>query len=377
MKKYYSYTAILLLSFSATAQNVGIGVTNPTRAKLEVNGVAGVFSRTVAVFGSDGAGVSFQRSKPAIGFNQYRDNPSGYGIFMNYGFGAVQHFDPLTSTMTFEMMSSGNIGQTPAITRKALMLSYSGSTAIGNTDFEGSLTVNRGNHNATAYFFGSTHHSAFNLGSAENTYIRAGKDGGAVIINDIPNGKVSFTGFVGINTATPVVPMEIRQTNNMALALVEPTTFGNWDFNIDQSSGRFQLNANGATVGWFSAVDAGYGQVSDIRLKSKILELSPVLKNFMQLQPVSYKMNDEQQGESHTGFIAQDVKKLFPELVTINNDTANGYATINNLHLVNYDGIPVVTIKAIQEQQIIIDKQQLMINDLRKKLTGLKAAMEN
>src|SRR5690242_19737063 len=50
------------------SQNVGIGIDNPIRAKLEVNGAAGA---TSAIFGGEGAGISLQRSWPSVGFNQY------------------------------------------------------------------------------------------------------------------------------------------------------------------------------------------------------------------------------------------------------------------------------------------------------------------
>ena len=58
-----------LFSQPEPMSNVGIGTTTPTRAKLEVFGTGGIFSFTSAIFGSDGAGISLQRNRPAIGFN--------------------------------------------------------------------------------------------------------------------------------------------------------------------------------------------------------------------------------------------------------------------------------------------------------------------
>ena len=42
------------------SQNIGIGITNPIRAKLEVNGVAG-FGATSAIFGGDATGEKRRR----------------------------------------------------------------------------------------------------------------------------------------------------------------------------------------------------------------------------------------------------------------------------------------------------------------------------
>jgi hypothetical protein len=51
---------------------VGIGITNPTQAKLVVNGNSGRL--TNAVFGGDGTGISLQKNWPTIGYNSYRDD---------------------------------------------------------------------------------------------------------------------------------------------------------------------------------------------------------------------------------------------------------------------------------------------------------------
>ena len=66
-----------------SAQNVGVGLSNPTRAKMEVEGVAGA-GATAGLFGTGNAGISFQRNWPTIGFNQYRDvtTPGSQGRYM-------------------------------------------------------------------------------------------------------------------------------------------------------------------------------------------------------------------------------------------------------------------------------------------------------
>ena len=380
MKKWISTLLFFFFTLVLHAQNVGIGIASPTRAKLEVYGVAGS-GNTSAVFGSDAAGVSFQRGWPTIGFNQYRDNASGNGKFMAYGFGGFQHFDPATGTMGIDMMGGGQYEMSPATIKRALTFNYNGLVAVGNAWQNSSLTVDRGNSNATAYFFGTQHYSAFNFSPEQHTYIRAGLDGGTVFINDIPNAKVNMYGFVGINTATPGVPLEIRQSNGRGIALVEPSTFANWDFNVISGSSSANLYFNyggGANKGHFNSSDGSYQSVSDARLKTAIENLPSLLDKYMQLRPVTYEMiHDNSQHEQSIGFLAQEVKQQFPELVSVTKDTARSYPGIADLHMLNYEGFGVLTIKAIQEQQAIMQQQKESIENLQEKLNALKKRLQD
>lgn len=78
MDLHCSKTSFILLAFSIllstkpVGQNIGIGVSNPQKGKLEIAGALGGHT-TVLTIGSDGAGISLQRNWPTIGFNQYRD----------------------------------------------------------------------------------------------------------------------------------------------------------------------------------------------------------------------------------------------------------------------------------------------------------------
>ena len=104
---------LILLFYSAMignnvfSQNIGIGITNPVRAKLEVNGVAGA-GTTSAIFGGETTGISLQRQWPTIGFNQYRDNTIGNGKYISTGFAAIQYLDPVAGYMYIDMLGNGN-----------------------------------------------------------------------------------------------------------------------------------------------------------------------------------------------------------------------------------------------------------------------------
>jgi hypothetical protein len=256
-----------------------------------------------------------------------------------------------------------------------LTLKIPGTVTIGPSSFNAALTVSRNSGvNTTAYLLGTTHHSAFNFGTAENTYIRAGKDGGTVFINDIPGSKIAISGYVGINTATPAFPLEIRRgVGNHILSLVDPNTFNNWNFDVGNLHGSLYLRMNGIGQGYFEATDGSYVTYSDKRLKTNITALPSLLKPFMQLQPVSFEMtHDNPQHKQTIGLIAQDVKRLFPELVTVSTDTTHGYKGISDLHVIDYNGFSILAIKVIQEQQQIIKKQEQSVAVMRTRLEKLK-----
>jgi hypothetical protein len=77
---------------------------------------------------------------------------------------------------------------------------------VGLTVPTASLDVRRGNAaDGTAAFRGTTHHSHFNYGTVEDTYIRGGKDGAPVYINDAHNGNVNVVtggGGLGIGVSS-------------------------------------------------------------------------------------------------------------------------------------------------------------------------------
>ncbi|MCW3109602.1 MAG: hypothetical protein JWQ09_4108, partial [Segetibacter sp.] len=94
-----------------------------------------------------------------------------------------------------------------------------------------------------------------------------------------------------------------------------------------------------------------------------------LLNKVMQLKPVSYEMKRESNDTRKSlGFIAQDVKLLFPELVHITQGTGVGYGDISDLHMMSYSGFGVLAIKAIQEQQQIIDDLKARLEKLEKLL---------
>ena len=129
MRMIFFLAVLVVASLTTIAQNVGIGTNNPAKAKLEVHGVAGS-GATSAIFGGDGAGLSFQRNWPTIGFNQYRDATAGNGKYLSTGYAAIQYFDPGSGTMAFDFFTAGSANFTTDPGRRLLTLYRHGSIGV-------------------------------------------------------------------------------------------------------------------------------------------------------------------------------------------------------------------------------------------------------
>ena len=88
---------------------------------------------------------------------------------------------------------------------------------------------------------------------------------------------------------------------------------------------------------------------SDINLKKNIKPLGNELDKVMELQPVSYNWKSDD--SSDIGFIAQEVEKIFPEVVHT--------SKVTNLKSIDYPKLTVFLVQALQEQQKEIEQLKL------------------
>ena len=117
----------------------------------------------------------------------------------------------------------------------------------------------------------------------------------------------------------------------------------------------------------------GINQSSDRRLKKEIKPLTYGLQSIMEMEPVTYKWREGNQ-DVLIGFIAQDMEEVLPEVVQHkilsesqkNAYEAEGRVPGEDMYSMNYSEIIPVLVKAIQEQQIEIEKLKVKINSLEK-----------
>ena len=105
---------------------------------------------------------------------------------------------------------------------------------------------------------------------------------------------------------------------------------------------------------------------SDARLKANIVSLGSTLSKLLQIDGKSYTMKKDESERQKIGLLAQDIEKVFPELVSESHGVKS----------VNYQGLVPVLINALKEQQNeieILKQQQSEIDELK---TMLKTLIE-
>jgi hypothetical protein len=194
--------------------------------------------------------------------------------------------------------------------------------------------------------------------------------GNAYIINDAATKSLSFgtegttrmrindAGYVGINSTAPGMMLHIRQDiANRGLRIQHETATDYWDNGIGVTTKNYKFYYNNLFRADISSTDGAYTQSSDRRLKRDIAPLGNVLDKVMQLQPSTYQYIDNAvEDPRSTGFVAQDVEPLFPDLVR---EVDDGYKGIV------YDGFAVVSIRAIQELNEKVEQLQAELNALK------------
>ena len=131
----------------------------------------------------------------------------------------------------------------------------------------------------------------------------------------------------------------------------------------------FDLVVNGTAA---KTGGGSWSTLSDARLKIINGKYAKGLKEITSLRPVTfhYILNNPYQLDSETeqiGFIAQEVKEIFPEAVNTGQD---GYLNFN-MHPIN-----IAIINAIKEQQEVIEKQQKTIEEQQEMLNALLKRVE-
>ena len=123
-----------------------------------------------------------------------------------------------------------------------------------------------------------------------------------------------------------------------------------WDAGASpDSTPSFLFRTNGVDKAIINWTTGAYSAVSDRRLKENIIAIQYGLTEIMSLTPVTYNIIGDETQSPQIGLIAQDVLPTVPEVVSVPTDIDEGR------YAMNYAGLVPVLIKAIQEQQEIIN----------------------
>lgn len=148
---------------------------------------------------------------------------------------------------------------------------------------------------------------------------------------------------------------------------------------IDDNNSLGEAGARWATV----FATNGTINTSDFRDKENVLPLHYGINEVMKLRPVTFNWKENPQWGKKIGFIAQDVQPILSEVVQVGNlksktpvldDNGNPVPSSDKLGIYYSDIIPV-TVKAIQEQQQMIEIVKKENADLKIQLEMLKQRM--
>jgi len=181
-------------------------------------------------------------------------------------------------------------------------------------------------------------------------------------------------GNIGLGNAHPAhtltIPVTTKTSNTAAkgegIGIINRMSDNFWNIHMSDFSLRFSFN--NSLAGARIDKNGSFVQNSDIRMKTHIKDFDNVLGKLELLKAIEFIYPGDTSLEKQIGFIAQDVLPLFPELVL--KDTEDDHLGIN------YAGFSVVAIKAIQEQQEIIEMQKKEIQELKDRLFRIEQLLE-
>ncbi|UCG28104.1 MAG: tail fiber domain-containing protein, partial [Bacteroidales bacterium] len=321
----------------------------------------------------------------------------------SYGSFVVGRFNDLTSSSSTSWVATdplfivGN-GSSTSVRSNALTVLKNGNVGIGTVTPAYTLEV-EGSISANAYY-GSENNDYLEIDASENFRF---------ISNSVERMRINGSGNVGIGDSSPGEKLEV--TGNITLSaganryialpdaantliigknsggimpwgvitdaggyialrvdgLVTKSLYikddGNVGVGTSTPSQKFTVY-NGTTTGTYTT--SGWQHSSDRRLKTDIRPIQTSLDRVLMLQGISFNWKANS-GKREYGFIAQDVVKVFPEIVSKDRD---GYYSIA------YGNFAPLLVEAIKEQQEIIVAQQSEIEELKTLMKELLEKMD-
>jgi len=315
----------------------------------------------------------------AIGFNALLTNTTGNGntasgyetlLFNSTGFyNTASGYDALSRNIT----GSDNT----AIGAFALFLNSGGvyNTAIGAS----ALSGNTGGYNntasgATALYSNTTgtNNTADGVGALYNNTTGGNNTAlgyAALYSNTTGLGNIALGNVAGVNIVTG--------SNNIDIA--NP---GQYDESNTIRLGQFQTSAfiagiRGTQTGLGNAVAVyidGNGQLgtlsSSARFKEDIRDMAGYSRGILDLRPVTYHYKEPPADDAkplESGLIAEEVAKIYPDLVTYDRD--------GQLETVQYHKLTPMLLNELQRQQRTLDAQAKQLAGVKAENQALRAAV--
>mgnify|MGYP006200012283 FL=1 len=288
-------------------------------------------------------------------------------------------------------LSRGTAGQIMQTDGSGNVTWQSASTALGS-NFWG--TSGNSGTNATTNFIGTTDNQ-------DLVFKRNNINSGAIRLTNSTYGVESGINITtaGRNTAIGSNSLHSNVSASYSTALGANAFYsGNFsnsvaigDASVISANNQIRMGDAGVTsIGGF----ANWTNVSDKRFKKNVQENVPGLSFITKLKPVTYSLDldaihgylktpdnirkpeteTEKKQEIQTGFIAQDVEKAANEL-GFEFSGVDKPKNNQDYYGLRYAEFVVPLVKAVQEQQQIIEQQQVKINSLEERLAKIEALL--
>ena len=335
--------------------NLGLGVT-PTSGWLS--------SRKVFQFGATGS-VANNSGNTLLGDNYYTDSTptnrylttaastlyqqtSGTHVWYNAPSGTAGNAITFTQAMTLDASGNLMVGTTTPSANSKLTLSGAGITIAGG----------RG--------------STYALNWADWSVYNSSSGNALVFDNGTERARIDSSGTFSVSQSNNAVSMSLLNTSaslaSNVLSIYPNRNTSNGTYNligagVNGVGNRFVV----ADSGNVTNTNNSYGAISDIKLKENIVDATPKLAGLMQVKVRNYNMigNTTKQ----IGVVAQELETVFPAMVDESPDRdAEGNDLGTTTKSVKYSVFVPMLIKAIQEQQAIIESMRTEIDALKAKV---------
>jgi Chaperone of endosialidase len=245
------------------------------------------------------------------------------------------------NTITFENGYTSTDAGTSVVGQVAAIAGYTENPNTTNA------SDNRYNGLAFYTFSVPTNTSFADTPTISLLYHNVGIGAYATDIKNVTEGRLQITGF----------------SNGDQLSLRHPSSINlKWGLYVSSIDSSLNFYSNGSLRANIDRVTGVYTALSDRNRKSNVKPLSPVLETIRQLPVYSYNYADSKDDDRRViGLMAQDVQPHFPELVyqRYDRDISKPVLTMD------YSGFGVLAIKAIQEQQKIIEELKEQVKLLK------------
>jgi hypothetical protein len=277
---------------------------------------------------------------------------------------------------------SGTAGNAISFTQ-AMTLDASGNLVLGNTSALGKLDVGlSGTSRRLLVTFDDSLVTVKSANNAANPEVLrfVGEDvrfstGGTG--SGTERARIDSSGNLLVGTTSNPVSDKAVIAGNLGIAT------GN-QINFTPSAGTIEFvnRASGGarTFSWFyQSGGAGspatlstsgvWTNASDVRGKENITDIGYGLSTVSALKPRQYDVKSD--GSHRVGFVAQELIEHIPEVVHVSMTDKEG----SDWYGVDYGSITAVLVKAIQEQQALINAQQAALQTLTARVTALDARL--